>query len=118
LPLLKRKPALDTQYSTSDKDSDKNLEEIYHSPADGDADDMLADLDLSPADVAETDEEIIAALDAIDPRDYVATPGPVAPVADWLIDVRELARKHGPFSAAQTLQIIRELNGTGPEANR
>jgi hypothetical protein len=78
-------------------------------------DDLLSDLDLTPSEEAETDAEIMAALDTIDPADY---DDPVAPEAGWLIDVRELARKHGPFSAAQILQVVRELDVSGNEASR
>ena len=81
-----------------------------------DADELLSDFDMSAADSVESDDEIIAALDAHDPRDNVVAPDPVAPVANWLADVRELARRHGPFSAAQTLLIIRELNAVDDPA--
>jgi hypothetical protein len=101
-----------------------------------DHDDLLTDLDMSPRE--ESDAEIMAALDpsdldmtpaheavsvaeimaALDAADDVASPDPVAPVADWLTDLRELAQKHGPFSAAQILQIVRELDAPGNEASR
>jgi hypothetical protein len=69
---------------------------------------LLDDLDMTPAaNEGVSDAEIMAALDSYD--DLVA-PDPVAPVADWLTDLRELARKHGPFSAVQILQMVRELD--------
>jgi hypothetical protein len=70
-------------------------------------DDLLSDLDMTPNAEAESDADIMAALDA---ADDIAAPDPVVPVADWLTDLRELARKHGPFSAVQILQIVRELD--------
>jgi hypothetical protein len=82
------------------------------------ADDWLTDLDLTPAAEAESDEEIMAALDSDDPRDDVAAPDPIAPVADWLADVRELARKHGPFAPWQIVQIICALSAPTDEASR
>jgi hypothetical protein len=81
-------------------------------------DDWLSDLDMTPAIEAESDAEIMAALDDIDPSEFVAASAPAVPVADWLTDVRELARKHGPFSAAQILQMVRELDTPGDEATR
>jgi hypothetical protein len=80
-------------------------------------DDLLADLDMTPALEAESDEEIMRALDSSD-DEAPDHPLSVTPVADWLTDVRELARKHGPFSAAQILQMVRELDVPGHEATR
>jgi len=118
LPLLNRKPNLNNQYSMSDKDSDNNLKKIDNAPVDADDDDWLTDLDMTPALEAESDAEIMRAVHAIDLDDCVTAPGPVAPVADWLSDVRELARLYGPFSAAQILQIVRELDVSADEASR
>jgi hypothetical protein len=115
VPLLNRKSVPNNQYSTSDKESDNNLKEIDNGPADAADDDWLTDLDMTPHAEAETDEAIMAALDS---SDDLAAPDPVPPVADWLTDVRELALKHGPFSAAQILQIVRELDTPGNEAGR
>ena len=115
MPLLNRKPVPDNQYSTSDEESDNNLKKFDDGPVDTDDDDLLSDLDLTPSEEAETDAEIMAALDFCNPPDDVARPDPVAPIADWLTDVRELARKHGPFSAAQILQIVRELDPVADE---
>jgi hypothetical protein len=75
-------------------------------------DDMLADLDMTPALEAESDEEIMRALDSED-DDAPDHPLPIAPepaTADWLTDVRELARKHGPFAPWQIIKIICALN--------
>lgn len=83
-----------------------------------DDDDWLADLETAPAHEVESDAEVMAALEAYDPRDDVAAPDPVAPVADWLADVRELARKHGPFAPWQIVEIIRTLNAPADEASR
>ena len=73
-------------------------------------DNLLSELDMAPAAEACSDAEIMAALDVIDPSDDVAAPEPVTPVADWLTDVQELARKHGPFAPWQIVQIICALN--------
>jgi hypothetical protein len=62
--------------------------------------------------------EMMAALDDSIGPDEVVAPASVAPVADWLTDLRELARKHGPFSAAQIQQIVRELDAPGKEPGR
>ena len=82
-----------------------------------DDDDWLSDLDMTPALEEASNEEIMRALDSPD-DDTPHHPLPVTPVADWLTDVRELARKHGPFSAAQILQMVRELDTPGDEATR
>jgi hypothetical protein len=87
-------------------------------PVVADEDDLLTDLDPTPNDETESDADIMAALDAYDPPDDVATPDPVAPEAGWLTDVREQARKHGPFSVAQVLQIVRELDSVADEAGK
>jgi hypothetical protein len=79
--------------------------------------DLLTDLDMNPTPSDEegiSDAEIMAALHEDDP----AASDPVAPVDEWLTDVQELARKHGPLSAAQILQIVRELDVPGSEAGR
>jgi hypothetical protein len=73
-------------------------------------DDLLSDLDMTPALEAESDAEIMAALDSLDPLADELVPDPVAPVAGWLTDVQELARKHGPFAPWQIVQVIRALN--------
>src|SRR5665647_1769547 len=72
-------------------------------PTDGTAevetdDDLLSDLDMTLASEVESDAEIMAALDPSDENtsDHHI---PVTPVADWMIDVQELARKHGPFAS-------------------
>jgi hypothetical protein len=114
LPLLNRKPVPDNQYSTSDDDSDNNTKTIENGPVDTDDDDLLSDLDLTPSAEAETDAEIMAALDSEDE----AAPNPVVPADDWLAAVQELARLFGPFSPAQILQIVRELDVPGNEAGR
>lgn len=62
--------------------------------------------------------EMMADLDDSIGPDEVVAPDPVAPIADWLTDLRELAREHGPFSAAQILQIVRELDAPGNEPGR
>jgi hypothetical protein len=80
------------------------------------ADDLLAELDMTPALEAESDEEIMRALDSSD--DIPDHPLPVTPIADWLTDVQELARKHGPFAPWQIVQIIRALNAPADEASR
>jgi hypothetical protein len=82
-----------------------------------DDDDLLTDLDLTPAHEAVSDAEIMAALDAI-PNDGPDDP-PIAPepaTAGWLTDIRELARKHGPFAPWQIVQIICALNAGGDPA--
>ena len=105
-----------SEESQDDRDvaDDRPADVIVADPVD---DDWLTDLDMTPHAEAESDAEIMAALDAIDPDD-VTTPDPIAPVDGWLTDLRELARKHGPFSAAQILQIVRELDTPGNEASR
>jgi hypothetical protein len=54
----------------------------------------------------------MAALDPCEPPDDDTPNGPVAvmPVADWLTDAQELARKHGPFAPWQIVKIICALN--------
>jgi hypothetical protein len=81
------------------------------------ADDMLDDLDMTPALEAESNEEIMRALDSED-DDTPHYPLPVTPVADWLTDVKELARKHGPFAPWQIIKIICALNAPADEASR
>ena len=124
MPLLNRKPVPNDQYSTSDDDSDNNLKKIDLSDAERDAavvietaDDMLDDLDMTPALEAESNEEIMRALDSED-DDTPHYPLPVTPVADWLTDVQELARKHGPFAPWQIIKIICALNAPADEASR
>jgi hypothetical protein len=80
-------------------------------------DDLLSDLDMAPSLEAESDAEIMAALDPSD-DDTPDHPLPVTPVADWLPDVQELARKHGPFAPWQIVQIICALNAPADEASR
>jgi hypothetical protein len=81
-------------------------------------DDLLSELDLTPNAEAESDADIMAALDASDPPDDDTPddPIPVTPVVDWLTDVEELARKHRPFAPWQIVQIIRALNAVDDPA--
>jgi hypothetical protein len=72
------------------------------------ADDLLDDLDLWAPIVEEPTEAMMAALDAV-PNDGPDDPIVPAPLADWLVEVRALAQKHGPFATWQVVQIIREL---------
>jgi hypothetical protein len=66
---------------------------------------------MSEAEIA----EMMASLDASDAPADGAAPDPAPQEADWLADFRELAQKHGPFSASQILQIVRELDSVdGP----
>jgi hypothetical protein len=81
------------------------------------ADDLLAELDMTPALEAESDEEIMRALDSSD-DDTPDHPVPVTPVDDWLTDVQELARKHGPFAPWQIVKIICALNAPADGASR
>jgi hypothetical protein len=119
LPLLNRKPALEDYYSKKTAALAKKVEVdpkiIDGSPVD--TDDDLSDLDMTLAAEVESDAEIMRALDPSD-NDTPDNPDPVALVADWLADVRELSRKHGPFARWQIDQIIRELNAPGNEAVR
>jgi hypothetical protein len=113
MPLLNRKSALQHHYSKTDKDCENNLKTID--------DDLLADLDMAPDHEVESAEELIAALDLADERARAvisASVADIAPPADWLADVRELARKHGPFAPWQIAQIIRTLNAPADEASR
>jgi hypothetical protein len=80
-------------------------------------DDLLSDLDMSLASDVESNAEIMAALDPSD-DDAPDHPLPVTPVADWMTDVQELARKHGPFAPWQIVQIIRALNAPADVASR
>jgi hypothetical protein len=77
--------------------------------------DLLSDLDMTPALEAESDAEIMAALDPSD-DDTPDHPLPVTPIANWLTDVQELARKHGPFAPWQIVQIICALNAVDDPA--
>jgi hypothetical protein len=114
LPLLNRKSALEDYYS---KETAALAKKVEVDPKIID-DDLLSDLDMTLSAEVESDAEIMRALDAVDPADDVAKSDPVAPVADWLPDVQELARKHGPFAPWQILEIIRALNAPGNEASR
>lgn len=116
MPLL-RKSNLKDQYSSSDDKFENNLK-INDGDLIGADDDLLAGLDDMDMSYVESTEEIMAALDASDANDTRHYPVPVAPVADWLVEVRALARKHGPFSAAQITQIVHELEVTAREASR
>ena len=101
MPLLNRKSALGHHYSKPDKDCENNLKTID--------DDLLADLEMPPEVEPESAEELIAALDLADEKAAAMIPVSVAditPLAEWLADVRELARKHGPFAPWQIVQII------------
>jgi hypothetical protein len=112
LPLL-RKADLKDQYSSSDKELENNLKKIDDDLID---DDLLSDLDLGVE--VETVDDLMAALDASDdPPDDIASVV-AAPVADWLIDVRQLARKHGPFAPWQILEVIRALSESGDEPSQ
>lgn len=69
--------------------------------------DLIFDLDLVAA--GDGDEDILAALDklAVSSSDGPAVPDTVASVEpEWLVDVRELVRRHGPFSPAHVMKII------------
>ena len=120
MPLLSRKSNLETYYSKETaalaKKVEVDLKIIDGGPAD--TDDDLSDLDMTRSGEVESDAEIMAALDPSDSPDDVAKPDPVAPVADWLADVRELARKHGPFAPWQILEVIRALNAPADEAGQ
>jgi hypothetical protein len=86
--------------------------------ADPTNDDLLSDFDLTPNAEAESDEEIMKALNAYDAPDD-DTPDestPVTPIADWLTDAQELARKHRPFAPWQIVQIICALNAVDDPA--
>jgi hypothetical protein len=78
-------------------------------------DDLLSDLDLTPSAEAETDAEIMAALNSED-DDTAKHHLSVMPIADWMTDVQELARKHGPFAPWQIVQIICALNAVDDSA--
>jgi hypothetical protein len=103
---LQSKPNPEPNYSSSDEGFENNLEindlEI--------GDDLLPD----PEDCPETDESSLASLDDYDPHE----PDPVALVADWLIEVRELVQRRGPFSAEQIAQIVRELSAPADGSGR
>jgi hypothetical protein len=75
--------------------------------------DDLLDLDRGPTAEAESDADLMKALDS---EDFVAsTPAPQE--AEWLADFKALARKHGPFSTSQVMEIFRALNaGDDPAA--
>jgi hypothetical protein len=73
--------------------------------AEVETDDDLLDLDLGPDAEAESDADLIKALDS----DFVA-PTPAPQDAEWLADFKALARKHRPFSTVQMVQILRVLN--------
>lgn len=112
MPLLNRKSALGHHYSKTDKDCENNLKTID--------DDLLADLDMAPDSDPKSAEELIAALDLADEKAAALIPvavAAIAPIAEWLADVRELARKHGPFAPSQIVQIIRALNAPADEAS-
>lgn len=81
-------------------------------------DDLLSDLDMAPATEVESDAEIMATLDSSDDDTHDDETVPTAPVAGWLADVRELARKHGPFAPWQIDQIILALSAPDSEASR
>jgi hypothetical protein len=100
VPLLNRTSALNDHYSSSDERFENNLKKSD--------DDLEADLQaaIDGCPEIETVESMLASLDDFD-TDY---PVPVAPVPDWLIEVRELARKHGPFTPAQIAQTVHELS--------
>jgi hypothetical protein len=103
-----------SEQSQDDRDAaDVPLAEA--TPVVTDDDDWLTDLDMTPRE--ESDAEIMAALDAI-PNDGPDDP-PIAPepaMADWLTDVQELARKHGPFAPWQIVKIICALNAVDDTA--
>lgn len=85
------------------------------------ADDMLDDLDMTPAHEAESDAEIMAALDADDAPADSAVPAPAPQDAEWLADFKALALKHRPFSSDQVVEIVRVLyraNDLAVEAER
>lgn len=105
---LQRKPDPDNQYSSPDEGLKNNFKQTDDDLIEAD-DDLLAGLDDMDMSYVESTEEIMAALYASDANDIPDDPVPVAPVADWLIEVRELARKHGPFARWQIDQIVREL---------
>jgi hypothetical protein len=125
VPLLNRKSALEHHYSKAANDCENNLKTIddgciNEAPIDSD-DDLLADLDMPPEVEPESAEELIAALNLADEGTAAIVPASVAaiaPPAEWLADVRELARKHGPFAPWQIVQIIRALNAPADEASR
>jgi hypothetical protein len=117
LPLLTRKPDLDNQYSSSDERFDKKIDDALDAGAINEiGDDLLAELEMGTE--VETTDELMAALDSFDPDDSPSEPAPAPAVDDWLIDVRELARKHGPFAPWQIVQIIRTLNSPDNETGR
>jgi hypothetical protein len=88
------------------------------SPETENDDDLLSELDMTPHAEAESDADIMAALDASDPSDDYALddPTPITPIATWLTDVQELARKHGPFAPWQIVKIICALNAVDDTA--
>jgi hypothetical protein len=100
---LQSKPDADNKYSSSDDRIENNLEINDDDLIDLEAE-LQAGIDACPE--IETVESMLASLDDFDPDDAV----PVAPVPDWLIEVRELARKHGPFTPAQIAQTVHELS--------
>src|SRR5882762_11568098 len=81
-------------------------------------DDWLTDLDLTPNAEAATDENIMKAMELDEEAVEIGAVAraPVAPVAGWLTNVRELARKHGPFAPWQIVQIICARNAVDDPA--
>ncbi len=71
-------------------------------------DDLLTELDMIPHAEAESDAAIMAALDPSEPD--VVAPDSVPQDTEWLADFKALARKHGPFSTSQVVEILRALN--------
>jgi hypothetical protein len=75
-------------------------------------DHFLDDLDMSPTE--ESNEEVLAALGDLLPEAAFDAPSVPEVTPSWLTDAQEYAVKHGPFSTAQIVAIIRALNeGTG-----
>ncbi|MBR1223764.1 hypothetical protein JQ600_02480 [Bradyrhizobium sp. AUGA SZCCT0176] len=68
-------------------------------------DDILSDLDLWAE--GDGDEDISAAIAMLDVSlsDDTTVPNTVVVDPEWMADVRELARKHGPFSTAHIMKI-------------
>jgi hypothetical protein len=95
------------EYSASNDKSQENFKTI-ESP-----DDLLSDLDIMPDVDVESDESSIASLDASDENavEIATVSGTViAPSAEWMNKIREIARDYGPFASHEIVQIIRELN--------